>query len=324
MAYWRWKERSALRLVGWNCNVKERWTIDHVPNQSGKTALVTGANSGLGLSIAAALAARGTTVVLGVRDQARGDAAKRRIEKVVSAANISVQTLDLASLASIRKGAAAISREVRSLDLLVNNAGVMWTPETTTEDGYELQFATNHLGHFLLTGLLLDVLANADAARVVTVASNAHKSGQLDFDNLNGERHYDRRAAYAQSKLANVMFTFELDRRLAESGHNVRALAAHPGGSRTALTRNSPPHMRLANAVLGPLLTQDPDRGALPALRAALDPDARGSDYFGPSGFREMRGHPRLVRTHPDTHDHAVRSRLWSESEKMTRFNYPI
>src|SRR5215470_15645861 len=248
--------------------MKARWTSDDAPGQQGRLAVVTGANTGLGFETARVLAARGALVVLAVRDIEKGKRAAARIADAAAGANVTVQHLDLASLDSIRAAADELRAKQPRIDLLINNAGVMFTPKQTTRDGFELQFGTNHLGHFALTGLLLEQMLAVPGSRVVTVSSQAHRiRARINFGDLHGERSYSRVAAYSQSKLANLMFTYELQRRLSGAGTTI-AVAAHPGLARTDLTRNSPP----ASAVLARLISQQAAMGALPVLRAATDP----------------------------------------------------
>src|SRR3954463_577386 len=239
------------------------WTTDDIPDQTGRTAVVTGANTGLGYETAAALAAKGAHVVLAVRNTDKGQAAADLISRRSPGASVAVQELDLTSLASIRAAAEDIRAAHDSIDLLINNAGVMFTPRSTTKDGFELQFGTNHLGHFAFTGLLLDHIVAAPGSRVVTVSSVGHRFARngIRFDDLQWEKDYSRVGAYGQAKLANLMFTYELQRRL--QGTNTIAAAAHPGGSRTELTRNLPRAVELVSSVLEPLY-QGPDMGALP------------------------------------------------------------
>ena len=303
----------------------EQWTTDDIADQHGRVAVITGANTGLGLETAKALAARGASVVLAVRDTDKGKQAAATITAASPGADVTVQELDLSSLASVRETAAAVSAGHERIDLLINNAGVMYTPRQTTADGFELQFGTNHLGHFALTGLLLDRLLAAPGSRVVTVSSVGHRiRARINFDDLQASRNYSRVAAYGQSKLANLLFTYELQRRLAASAASTIAVAAHPGGSNTELVRNSPAPLRALNAVFGRFVTQSAAMGALPTLRAATDPAVIGGQYYGPGGFRELRGSPRVVQSSAQSHDADIQRRLWSVSEELTGVTYPI
>src|SRR6201997_2051127 len=260
------------------------WSTADIPNQSGRVAIITGANTGLGFHTAAALADKGAHVVLAVRNLDKGKAAADKIKADSPNAVVALQKLDLTSLEAIREAADELKAAHQRIDLLINNAGVMYTDKDTTKDGFELQFGTNHLGHFALTGLLLERLLPVDGSRVVTVSSQGHRTGRINFDDLQSERSYGRHTAYAQSKLANLMFTYELHRRLAANGAPTIAVAAHPGGANTELTRNAAGFVRAALEAVWGLVTQGPDMGALPALRAATDPDVKGGQYYGPDG----------------------------------------
>jgi NAD(P)-dependent dehydrogenase (short-subunit alcohol dehydrogenase family) len=297
-----------------------RWTNEDVPSQHGRLAVVTGANTGLGFETAQVLAARGAAVALAVRDTEKGKAAAARIAGTAPGANVMVQPLDLASLDSIRAAAGELRAKHPRIDLLINNAGVMFTPKQTTSDGFELQFGTNHLGHFALTGLLLEQMLEVPGSRVVTVSSLAHRiRAEINFDDLQSERSYSRVAAYSQSKLANLMFTYELQRRLPGAGTTI-AVAAHPGLAATELTRNSP----AITAVLARLISQKAAMGALPTLRAATDPGVLGGQYYGPGGFSGARGYPKLAHSSGQSHDTAIQRRLWTVSEELTGVTFPV
>ena len=289
------------------------FTTEDIPDLSGQTAIVTGASSGIGRAAACALAEAGARVVLAVRNPAKGHAAAARMP-----AQTEVRELDLASLASVRAFAAAWEGEV---DLLINNAGVMTPPLTRTADGFELQFGTNHLGHFALTNLLLDHVNG----RVVTVSSSAHRSGRIDFGDLNWERKpYKRFRAYGQSKLANLLFTSELQRRLTAAGSGVLATAAHPGNARTSISASSESRsLDLFMAVVTRLIGQDADGGALPTLYAAVA-DVPGDSYVGPGGFMEQRGAPKLVGRSAAAQDRDVARHLWDVSEQLTGVRFPL
>jgi NAD(P)-dependent dehydrogenase (short-subunit alcohol dehydrogenase family) len=296
-----------------------RWTVANIPDQTGRTAVITGANTGLGYETADALAARGARVVLAVRNLDKGKAAADLITRAHPGAEVSVQELDLTSLASVAEAADALRAGLDGIDLLINNAGVMMTPKSTTKDGFELQFGTNHLGHFALTGRLLDRLLSTPDSRVVTVSSNGHKIGRIRFDDLQSERRYSRAGAYGQAKLANLLFTYELQRRLTDT--STSALAAHPGSSTSELGRNVP---RLVQVAMSPLQVQGADMGALPTLRAATDPAAVGGQYYGPSGFLELGGYPKVVASNKRSHDVDVQRRLWTLSEELTGVTFPV
>lgn len=304
----------------------QHWTADNVPAQHGRTAVITGANSGIGFETAAVLAARGAAVVLAVRDVGKGKDAAVRIASTTPGAQVSVQRLDLGSLASVRAAAQEIRAAHPAIDLLINNAGVNHIPKETTQDGFERQFGTNHLGHFALTGLLLDAMLPTAGSRVVTVGAMADRlpSG-IDFDDLQREKSYQGMAVYAQSKLANLMFTYELQRRLSGKDTTI-AVAAHPGLARTSLSRNASAVVRGYFAILGRLIAQSAAMGALPILRAATDPDVLGGQYYGPGGrlTRGSRGHPTLVESSPQSHDSANQRRLWAISEELTGVRFPV
>jgi NAD(P)-dependent dehydrogenase (short-subunit alcohol dehydrogenase family) len=295
------------------------WTTADVPDQTGRTALVTGANSGLGLQTAAVLAEHGATVVLACRNPGKAEAAAAAI-----GGRTELLALDLASLDSVRAAAAEAHERFDRLDLLINNAGVMHPPHQRTADGFELQFGTNHLGHFALTGLLLDLLRDTEDSRVVVLSSLTHKMARrgLDFDDLQSERHYRRVAAYAQSKLANLMFMYALQRRLADSGAKTIALAAHPGYAATELTRHIPAPLQPLNTLLAAPLAQPAERGALPTLRAATDPLAMGAHYYGPDGPFELRGFPVLKASAAPAHNRSAQERQWAVSENLTGVTY--
>ncbi|HTQ16842.1 SDR family NAD(P)-dependent oxidoreductase [Mycobacterium sp.] len=300
-----------------------KWTTADIPDQSGRVAVITGANTGLGYETAAALAEHGAHVVLAVRNLDKGKDAAAAITAKSPGADVALQELDLTSLESVRTAADQLRADHDHIDLLINNAGVMWTPKSTTKDGFELQFGTNHLGHFAFTGLLLDRLLPVAGSRVVTVSSVGHRiRADIHFDDLQWERSYNRVAAYGQAKLANLLFTYELQRRLAPRGTTIAA-AAHPGGSRTELMRNLPSVVARASVVIEPLL-QDAAMGALPTLRAATDPQVLGGQYYGPDGFGQQRGYPKVVGSSAKSHDVDVQRRLWAVSEKLTGVVYPV
>jgi NAD(P)-dependent dehydrogenase (short-subunit alcohol dehydrogenase family) len=295
------------------------WTTADIPDQSGRLAIVTGANSGLGLVTARELARAGARVVMTSRNEAKGEEAVRAVEVLAPGAELELEQLDLASLESVRAFAERVRERHAEIDLLVNNAGVMATPRRETADGFELQFGTNHLGHFALTGLLLDTLEGLEDARVVTLSSGAHRGGRIAFDNLEGRRRYFRWSAYGQSKLANLMFALELDRRLRAAGSTIKSLAAHPGWSATKLQTTGPPKLdALLMTPVNKFFAQDADMGALPTLYAATEPGLEGGFYIGPDGVGEMRGHPTRVSPSKTARDETVARMLWDVSEEMT------
>jgi len=302
------------------------WTENDVPDESGRLAIVTGSNTGLGYDTARVLAGRGAHVVMAVRDTAKGESAAARIRQLSPGAQVSVRKLDLGSLASVRDAGAEMASEYPRIDLLINNAGVMYPPKQTTTDGFELHFGTNHLGHFALTGLLLGNLLPVEGSRVVVVASIAHNiRAKIDFEDLQWEhRRYDRVAAYGQSKLANLMFAYDLQRRLAAANTKTIAVAAHPGVAATELVRHIPgAGLPGVNWLSGRLLNSA-EMGALPTLRAATDPAVKGGQYWGPDGFRELRGHPVLVDSTKQSKDVAIQERLWKVSEELTGVTFPV
>jgi NAD(P)-dependent dehydrogenase (short-subunit alcohol dehydrogenase family) len=298
------------------------WTTDEIPDQTGRTAIVTGANSGLGLVTAEHLARAGATTVLACRNLQKGEAAADGIRAVVPGAKLDVVELDLGSLSSVRRFADDL--DVDKLDLLVNNAGIMMIPQRgRTDDGFELQFGTNHLGHFALTGLLLARLGRAEAARVVTLSSLEHKSGHLDFDDLQSEHDYRPRKAYRQSKLANATFGLELDRRLRAAGSPIASVLAHPGYAATGLQSSASATMKALMAIGNRVLAQSAEQGAVPTLYAATAPGVEGGEYFGPNGLGEVRGrHPKRVRVKAEGRDTENGQRLWKVSEDLTGVTY--
>ncbi len=302
-----------------------KWTPRQIPTQQGRLAIVTGANSGIGYQAARYLAQAGAAVILACRNAEKGEAARAKIASEHPGANLQVRVLDVADLDSVRRFAAKFLNEGKPLDLLINNAGVMAMPKRqTTPQGFEMQFGTNHLGHFALTGLLLPTLLRQPGSRVVTVASIAHKGGKLNFDDLNAERGYDPRGAYQQSKLANVVFGLEFDRRLRAGTATTESVIAHPGVAVTNIISNG-----IGNGVQGriiqtlmPLVAQSDDRGSWPLLYAATSPEAHGGGYYGPNGFAEIKGAPVEVKPKPHAMDPAAGKRLWEVSEALTGVRY--
>jgi NAD(P)-dependent dehydrogenase (short-subunit alcohol dehydrogenase family) len=303
------------------------WTTRDIPDLHGTTMLVTGANSGLGFETALALAGKGAHVILACRDVGKGGEAEARIRAAHPGASTTVMALDLASLADVRRFAAAVRGATPRLDVLINNAGVMALPERRTQDGFEMQLGTNHLGHFALTGLLLDRLLAASRARVVTVSSGFHRLAQIRFDDPQWERGYAKWPAYGQSKVANLLFTYELQRRLAARSSGVISVAAHPGYASTNL-QFAGPRMEGSSlaerlsAIGNRLFAQSAAAGALPQLHAATAPGVQGGDYFGPSSMGELWGAPRKVTSNAHSRDAAVAARLWELSERLTGVRY--
>ena len=296
------------------------WTSSDIPDLSGRRAVVTGANSGLGLEVARELARHGAAVVLACRDLAKGERAVAEVRASALGEEPELAPLDLADLRSVRAFAGAYQdAHPDGLDLLVANAGIMAAPRRVTADGFEAQLATNHLGHFALTGLLLPALLRRAGPRVVVVSSVAHRMGRIDFDDLQGERRYRRWRAYGQSKLANLLFALELDRRARAAGVPLVSVAAHPGYAATNLQTASPPaHEALAMRLLNPFIAQSAAMGALPVLFAATVEDLPGGTFIGPDGPGEMRGHPRPVEPSRRADDVDVAARLWEVSEELT------
>lgn len=304
------------------------WTVTDIPDQSGRTAIVTGANSGLGLVTATEFARHGARVILAVRSTEAGEDAARMIRATAPGADVIVRALDLASLASVRSFAEQAAGELDRLDVLINNAGVVILgPRRVTADGFELHLGTNHLGHFALTGLLLPLLERGRGSRVVSLSSISHKSAHLDFDDLMFERRWDASAAYGASKLATTAFGIELDRRLHAAGRTAVSVLAHPGVSRSNLVARAWADRgrmgRLAAGLFLALATQPTEQGALPQLRAATARDVEGGQFFGPGGRNERRGAAVEVEASPEALDPRVGQRLWERSEELTGISYP-
>jgi NAD(P)-dependent dehydrogenase (short-subunit alcohol dehydrogenase family) len=309
------------------------WTADDIGDLTGRTVLVTGANSGLGFRSAEALAAHGARVLMACRNPEKGEAALADVRGQASGAEPELVQLDLADLSSVEAAAKDVGGRVDRLDGLVNNAGVMALPHRRTADGFEMQFGTNHLGHYALTGRLLPLLLAAPAPRVVTISSQAHRIGHIHWDDLQLERRYQKWPAYGQSKLANLLFAFELDRQAQAAGTNLVSAAAHPGYASTHLQEAGPEMsggawgrfntrlMSLSNRVFG----QTDAAGALPQLRALTDPGVRGGEYYGPGGAFEQQGHPVVVKAKKAAYDTGAAARLWDVSAELTgvTFTWP-
>jgi len=304
-----------------------RWSEEDAGDQSGRVALVTGANSGIGWDTARVLAANGASVLVACRNPERGTAAVDRIRELHPGSDVRVLQLDLADLDSVRAAADDVRGASQRIDLLINNAGLMATPLQRTAQGFEMQFGVNHLGHFALTGLLLPCLLATPGSRIVSVSSTGHRPGRMRFEDLQWETEYKPWGAYFQSKLANLLFTFELQRRLSAAGHATAALAAHPGGSKTNLGNENPGGivntlLERARPLMERWILQSSAMGALPTLRAALDPGARGGEYYGPDGFNEQTGHPVKVDSSRRSKDTEAAHRLWNVSEELTGVTY--
>ena len=301
-------------------NSNKQWNENDIPDMSGKVAVVTGANSGIGYETARALAHKGADVVMACRNLQKADAAADQIRRENPAGNVEVMQLDLADLDSVRRFAADFKETHDRLDLLINNAGIMMPPYGKTAQGFETQFGVNHLGHFALTGLLIDQIVQTPESRVVTVSSTMHRFGEIDFDDLNcEEKKYKRQSAYGQSKLANLLFTYELQRKLEAAGTETLSVAAHPGWTETNLQQHSGPAQFFNRFV-----AQDAPMGALPTLYAATGPDVEGRDYYGPDGFMDSRGHPKKVSSSGRSQDQAAAEQLWQVSEELTGVTYDL
>lgn len=306
--------------------MSKNWTTANIPDLTGKVMIVTGANIGLGFETAKEFARKGAQTVMACRNMDKAQTARESILSEIPQAQAEIMQLDLSSLASVHQFADAFKAKYERLDVLANNAGIMMTPYGSTKDGFEQQFGTNHLGHFALTGLLLDTLLATPGARVVNVSSSGHRMGVMDFDDLMfaGGKGYTGRSGYGRSKLANILFTYELQRRFEAAGVDAMALAAHPGGSNTNLDQylRDKWYFNLARPLAG-VVMQSAAMGALPTIRAAVDPNARGGEYYGPGGMMEMRGYPVLVRSNDASHNLADARQLWQVSEALTGVTFP-
>jgi NAD(P)-dependent dehydrogenase (short-subunit alcohol dehydrogenase family) len=304
-----------------------RWRVDDMPDLTGRCAVVTGGNSGLGYEAALQLARRGARLILACRNAEKAEAATRSIYEDCADAKTEAMDLDLASLESIRCFSKRLLDRSPRLDLLINNAGVMALPYRRTADGFEMQLGTNHLGHFALTGLLLPRLLETPGARVVTVSSTMHKIGKIRFDDLQWERGYKKWGAYGQSKLANLLFAYELQRRLTTAGASLLSVACHPGYAATNLQITGPrmegsSFMERASELANRAFSQSAAMGALPSLYAATSPEVEGGDYIGPEGFAEVHGHPKKVESNKRSHDSVAAAQLWEISEALTGVHY--
>lgn len=297
---------------------KSTWRPAMMPDLSGKTILVTGANSGIGLEAVKLFAGKGAEVIMACRNVEKAEVAAAEVRAVVPEARLVIMALDLADLASVKAFADAVKQRFATLDVLLNNAGLMAPPLQRTKDGFEIQFGTNHLGHFALTGQLLELLEAADAPRIVQISSLAHRGGKLMWGNLNAEKSYSRWAFYCQSKLANLIFARDLNRRLEKAGSKVHAYAAHPGYSATHLQKTMP-----GGGLFNTIMAQTAEKGCLPGVMAATSPDVKPGGYYGPDGrIMELRGYPAPAFARKITDNKTVAQRLWQESERLTGVRY--
>lgn len=288
------------------------WTAERMASQEGKIVIITGANSGIGFHATKELAGKGAQIIMAIRNKDKGFKALQEIQNQFPDANLKVMTLDLGNLESVSAFAEAFKKEYTHLDILLNNAGVMMPPYSKTDDGFELQFGVNHLGHFALTAQLFDILKSTPHSRIVNVSSLAHKQGKINFDDLQWEKSYRKMKAYAQSKLSNLLFTYELARSTEAAGLSVKAVAAHPGVSQTNLMR----YLGIFKGIMR-LMTQPAWQGALPLLYAATDQGVSNADYIGPDGRREIKGYPVKVKSRANANDVVLAEKLWSESEAL-------
>lgn len=296
----------------------KKWNFDDIPSQIGKVAIVTGANSGIGFELTLGLIAKGIEVVMACRNMKKASLAKAELLKSFPNAKINLISIDTSSLSQVRSFADQVAKQYDQLHYLFNNAGIMMSPYQVTEDGFENQLATNYLGHFLLTGLLLPLLSATPGSRVITLSSLSYKWSTLDFSDFQAQKKYSKTKAYGQSKRACLMFAFELQRRLAKTGHRTVSLATHPGLCKTNLDRYYPALIR----PLENLFLQPARNGALVALYASLDENLLGGEFIGPDGFKQIRGNPTIITADQYCHDLAISNRLWRESEKLTDFSY--
>lgn len=300
-----------------NRNRNSKWDRSNVPDQAGKTVIITGANSGIGLETARMMAEKGAHVIMACRNIERSKPSHAIVNRESTTGNADLIRLDLSEFSSIRDFVSEVKERFPKIDILINNAGVMAPPYGLTKDGFELQFGTNHLGHFLLTGLLLGNITGVAGSRIVTITSIAHINGTINFDDLKSEKRYRRMEAYRQSKLANLIFAYELQRRLAAAGSETISVAVHPGVSSTALVVLPPLLERLKDALL-----MSPEKGALPTMMGATEPSVRGGEYIGPDGFRQAFGFPAILQSNSLSHDPETARRLWDVSEELTGLKY--
>jgi len=299
---------------------KKKWDIENISDQSGKTVIVTGSSSGIGFEAARVMAKKNAEVIIAVRNDAKGEKALKKIVSEIKDAKVKVMKLDLADLGSVKRFAEEFKRSYKKLDILINNAGVMMPPYSKTANGFELQMGTNHLGHFALTQQLLDILNNTKGSRIVNVSSMAHKSGNINFDDINWDnRKYKPMKSYGDSKIANLYFTSELSKKLREKGTDTIVTSAHPGWTATELQRHNS-----AFDFLNRFFAQNVSMGTLPTLYAAVGQDVKSGDFYGPSGFMEMRGYPKKVSPNKRSQDMSTAAKLWEVSENLTGVKYKI
>jgi NAD(P)-dependent dehydrogenase (short-subunit alcohol dehydrogenase family) len=296
--------------------------INKIPSQKGRIAIVTGANIGLGYETTLALAKKDLTVIMACRNLKKAETAKKNILKLVPNAQLDLIQIDLSELDSVSKFAKTFLAKYTKLDLLINNAGVMIPPYTKTTDGFELQMAANYFGHFLLTGLLIETLMKTPNSRIVSLSSIAHKSGKINFDDLQSKKKYSPMTAYSQSKLACLMFSIELQRRLEKIGSKTISVAAHPGVSNTNLSQHIPSWLQIIMTPIAMMFIHEPKEAAKPTLLAALGENVKGGGYYGPTGFREMKGEPGRAFIAPQAIDKVIATNLWDISEKLTNIKY--
>jgi NAD(P)-dependent dehydrogenase (short-subunit alcohol dehydrogenase family) len=295
-----------------------KWNASNIPDQVGRVVIITGATSGLGKEATKILASKNATVIMAIRNTQKGEEVATEFKKDMPTAKIEVRKLDLGSLASVKSFSEQLLADYNRLDILINNAGVMMCPFSKTEDGFEIQMGTNHLGHFALTGLLMPLLKNTKGARIVATSSIAHLQGNIDFEDINWEkRKYNTTKAYSDSKIANLYFAYELARKLKDDPNAPLVTAAHPGYTRTELQRHS-----LFWRIMNPIMGQGVEQGALPTLRAATDQNANPGDFFGPSGFQELKGAPIIVKSTKMSNNEVNAKRLWDLSEKLTGIEF--
>ena len=299
---------------------QKKWDSTSIPDQKDRVAIITGSNTGIGYETARVLANKKATVIIAVRNLEKGNAAANQIRARHENANVKVMALDLANLKSVNDFAADFKNNYKRLDILINNAGVMFPPYSKTADGFEIQLCTNHLGHFALTGHLLDLLMSTESSRIVNLSSTAHKWGNINFEDIHWEkRKYKTRQAYYDSKIANIYFTYEMARKLIENNQPTLVVASHPGWTATELQRHSG-FLNFMNNFFG----QDMTMGALPTLYAAVESDVNSADYYGPSGFMEFRGYPKKVESNEFSHNEEIAQRLWDISEELTKIKYDL